>query len=330
MKVLLTHTRHMREQYYGPRALAELQAMGEVLLYDGDEALTPERLIAAAAEADVIIADRLTTGPADIFPRLPRLSAFLRCAVDIRNIDTEAASRAGVLVTRAQPGFVASVTELALGFLVDLSRGISRATRDYQAGRKPEVRMGRQLAGSRIGIIGYGAIGRSLAPIAAQLGMEVLVTDPYVKIDAPHLQQVGFETLMASADYVVCLAVATDATENLIDAAALARMKPDAVFINLSRGNLVDEAALVAALTEGRIAGAAMDVGRATDQMPSPDLCRLPNVIATPHIGGLTPPAIEAQAFDTVAQLRAILAGNIPPGAVNAESWSRRPSRGAA
>jgi D-3-phosphoglycerate dehydrogenase len=325
MKVFLTHTPKMRQQYYGPRALGELETMAEVILHQEDEPLTPEALSAAAAEADVIIADRLTAGPAEIFTRLPRLSAFLRCAVDIRNIDTTAASRAGVLVTRAAPGFVASVTELALGFMVDLSRGVSRATRDYQAGRMPEIRMGRQLSGSCIGIIGYGAIGRSLASVAAQLDMEVLVSDPYATAEAPHVRQVDFATLMASADYVVCLAVATEATENLIDAAALARMKPDAVFINLSRGNLVDEAALAAALTEGRIAGAAMDVGRATDQMPSPDIARLSNVIATPHIGGLTPPAIEAQAFDTVGQVRAILAGEMPPGSVNAEAWSRRP-----
>lgn len=327
MKVLLTHTPRMREQYYGPRALAELKGMAEVLLHQGQDPLTAEGLVSAAAEADLIIADRLTTGPADIFPRLPQLRAFLRCAVDIRNIDTAAASQAGVLVTRATPGFVTSVTELALGFLVDLSRGISRATGDYQAGRQPEVRMGRQLSGSSLGIIGYGAIGRRLADLAAHLGMEVLVSDPYATAEAPYLRQVSFEALLESADYVVCLAVATEATENLIDGAALARMKPDAVFINLSRGNLVDEGALAAALEEGRLAGAAMDVGRAPDQMPSPDIARLPQVIATPHIGGLTPPAIEAQALDTVAQVRAILAGEIPQGAVNAEAWSRRPHR---
>src|SRR4029453_9646185 len=92
-------------------------------------------------------------------------------------------------------------------------------------------------------------------------------------------------------DYVVCLAVANEQTENLIGPAALARMQKHAFFINLSRGNLVDEAALSAALPQNRIAGAAMDVGRALDQMPSPELAKLPNVIATPHIGGLTPPA---------------------------------------
>ncbi|MBP0495396.1 hydroxyacid dehydrogenase [Roseomonas sp. SG15] len=326
MKVFLTHTPATRERYYGPRALAELRAMAEVILHEGEEPLTPQGLIAAAAEADLIVADRLTAGPAEVFPGLPRLSAFLRCAVDIRNIDTAAAGRAGVLVTHAFPGFVASVTELAIGFMVDLSRGISRAARDYHAGLMPEVRMGRQLSGSRIGIIGYGAIGRNLATVAAALGMEVLVADPFATAEAPY-RQVGFETLLEEADYVVCLAVATEATENLIDAVALRRMRRDAVFINLSRGNLVDEAALATALREGWIAGAAMDVGRATDQMPSPALAAMPNVIATPHIGGLTPPAIEAQAFDTVRQVRAILAGEIPPGAVNPENWSRRPAR---
>ncbi|MET7244031.1 NAD(P)-dependent oxidoreductase [Methylobacterium sp. EM32] len=325
MKLLLTHTPHMRAQYYGPRALAALRDLAEVVLHEGDDPLDAAALVAAAAEVDLVVSDRLTPGQAEIFARLPHLRAFLRCAVDIRTIDVPAASRAGVLVTHAAPGFVASVTELALGFMVDLSRGISRATRDYQAGRAPEVRMGRQLAGSRLGIIGYGAIGRNLGTIAGHLGMEVLICDPHVTVPAGQGRQVAFEALMAEADIVVCLAVATEATENLIDARALARMRPHAVFINLSRGNLVDEAALAAALREGRIAGAAMDVGRAPDQMPSPDLARLGGVIATPHIGGLTPPAIEAQAFDTVAQVRAILAGEMPAGAVNAEHWSRRP-----
>ena len=132
------------------------------------------------------------------------------------------------------------------------------------------------------------------------------------------------DDLLARADYVICLAIANEETENLLDAAAFARMKPDAFFINMSRGNLVDEAALAKALAEGRIAGAAMDVGRAPDQMPSPELARLPNVIATPHIGGLTPPASESQAMDTVRQVEALVKGEIPPGAVNVANWTRR------
>jgi D-3-phosphoglycerate dehydrogenase len=209
--------------------------------------------------------------------------------------------------------------------MVDLSRGVSRAAADYHAGRMPDVVMGRQLAGSRIGIIGYGSIGRYLAPLAKALGMEVMVADPFATIDDPAIKHLPLEEMLARADYVVCLAIANEQTENLIGQEALARMPKHAFFINLSRGNLVDETALAAALCEKRIAGAAMDVGRASDQMPMPELAQLPNVIATPHIGGLTPQAIEHQALETVRQVAGIIKGEAPVGAVNAEHWTRRP-----
>jgi D-3-phosphoglycerate dehydrogenase len=125
------------------------------------------------------------------------------------------------------------------------------------------------------------------------------------------------------ADFVLPLAVATEETENLIGAAQLKAMKPSAYLVNLSRGNLIDEAALERALDERWIAGAALDVGRAPDQMPSPRLARRPDVIATPHIGGLTPAAMEGQALETVAQVRAILQGAAPEGAVNAAQATR-------
>src|SRR5438045_9187875 len=113
--------------------------------------------------------------------------------------------------------------------------------------------MGRQLAGSRIGIIGYGAIGRYLGGLARALGMEVLVADPFVTIDGAAIRHLSLDDLLGRSDYVVCLAVANEATENLIGQAALARMQQHAFFINLSRGNLVDEAALATALRDNRI-----------------------------------------------------------------------------
>jgi D-3-phosphoglycerate dehydrogenase len=109
--------------------------------------------------------------------------------------------------------------------------------------------------------------------------------------------------------------------------AAFAAMQPTAYFINASRGNLVDEAALLRALEAGQIAGCALDVGRAPDQMPSPDLARHPRLRATPHIGGLTPSSIEHQSLETVAQVTAIVRGQIPPGAVNAEHARRLQAR---
>jgi D-3-phosphoglycerate dehydrogenase len=324
MKILLTHTPQARAQYYGERSLNGLQAIADVRLHQGEDALDAFGLIAAARDVDIIVADRLTAGPGEIFPRLPKLRALVRCAVDIRNIDVDAASTAGVLVTQAGPGFVKSVAELALGFMVDLSRGVSRASADYHAGRKPKIVMGRQLAGSRLGIIGYGSIGRHLAGIAGVLGMEILVADPFATVNAPDVAHVSLDDLLGRSDFVVCLAVANEKTENLIGEAALARMPPHAFFINLSRGNLVDEAALAAALRGNRIAGAAIDVGRALDQMPTPELAKLPNVIATPHIGGLTPPAIESQSLETVQQVEKIIAGEVPAGAINADRWTRR------
>lgn len=322
--ILLAHTPAMRRNYYGEQALAELRQLGEVRLHESDAPLDPGQLVAAAAGARVIVADRLTAGPAAVFPRLPHLAAFVRVAVDISTIDVPAASAAGVLVTRAGPGFAASVVELVLGFMVDLARGISAATGAYRAGRVPQAAIGRQLAGSTLGIIGYGSIGRRLAPLGAALGMTVLVADPYVVVE-PGFQQVLLPELLARSHFVVCLAVANADTENLVDAAALARMRADACLINVSRGGLVDETALEAALRAGHIAGAALDVGRAPDQMPTPRLAALPTVVATPHAGGLTPPAIEAQALETVQQVAAILLGRAPPGAVNAEAWTRRP-----
>ncbi|MBR0722215.1 hydroxyacid dehydrogenase [Bradyrhizobium manausense] len=325
MKVLLAHTPEMRRNYYGDRSLNGLRAIADVILHEGDHALDAAGLVTAAKDADIIVADRMTEGRGEIFAQLPRLRAFVRSAVDIRNVDVEAASQAGVLVTRAGPGFVQAVAELALGFMVDLSRGVSRATADYQAGRKPEARMGRQLAGSTIGIIGYGSIGRYLAEIAKVMRMNVLVADPFADVSDGAIRQVGLDDLLAASDYVVCLAIANEQTEKLIGEAALARMQKHAVFINLSRGNLVDEAALAKALLENRIAGAAMDVGRAPDQMPTPELAKLPNVVATPHVGGLTPQAIEYQSLETVRQVDAIVKGEAPQGAVNAERWTRRP-----
>jgi D-3-phosphoglycerate dehydrogenase len=155
--------------------------------------------------------------------------------------------------------------------------------------------------------------------------MEVLVADPFVTIDEADVRHVALDELLVRSDYVVCLAIANEETEKLIGQAALARMQPHAFFINLSRGNLVDEQALAAALREKRIAGAAMDVGRAPDQMPTLQLAELSNVIATPHIGGLTPQAIEHQAAETVRQVASIIRGETPAGAVNAERWTRRP-----
>jgi len=316
-KIFLSHDPHARANYYGEKALTELSRLGDLRLNEASEPLSSARLLAAARDAEIIVSFRTTPGEAALFNKAPGLVAFLRCAVDIRNVDVAAATANGVLVTNASPAFINAVAELLLGMIIDLARGISRTTAAYHRGELPEATMGRQLAGATLGILGYGNIGRNLAAVGRTLGMTVLVNDPYVEVTDPDMQQVTMPDLMARSDFVVCLVAANDQTENLIDAAALARMKRSAFFINGARGGLVDESALHDALVRGNIAGAAMDVGRAPDQMPSPNLAELPNVIATPHIGGLTRQAAEAQALETVEQVRALVSGRMPHNAIN-------------
>ncbi len=319
-RILLTHSPETLRNYYGARALAGLRALGEVRLHEGGEPLAGKALVAAAADCDLVVSYRQSPGEAVIFESLPRLVAFLRCAIDIRNVDVPAASRAGVLVTQASAGFVTSVTELVIGFMIDLSRRVTSHAVSYHAGEVPQAVMGRELRGSTLGVIGYGAIGRELARVAQAMGMRVLICDPYVS----GIKSVALDELLSQADFVVPLAVANAETENLMEERQFGQMKQGAFFINVSRGNLVDEAALVRALDSGRIAGCALDVGRAPDQMPTPALAARADVIATPHAAGLTLPAIEHQSMETVAQAAKILKGRAPKGAVNAEHWTRK------
>ena len=187
----------------------------------------------------------------------------------------------------------------------------------------PPSNMGRQLKGSTAGIIGYGAIGSYLAQKLKALGMRVVVNDPYVTCTDEEIEQVELDTLLKQSDFVVPLAAATEETENLINRQTLAQMKPDAYFVNVSRGNLVDEEALAEAYSDGRIGKIAMDVGRGPDQRPSPQFAEMEGVVATPHLGGLTVQNAEAQAWSAVEQVEAILKGEMPPRAVNPHSDSR-------
>ena len=284
MKLLLTHVPLARRQYYGARALARLHELVEVRLHEGSAPLDPKGLIAAAGGVDLIIADRATAVPAEVFNALPALKVVMRSAIDIRNIDQAAASKAGVLVTHAEAGFVKSVVELTVGFLVDLSRGITRAATSYHRGEKPEIRIGRQLSGSTVGIIGYGRISRDLAPVLAALGMKVMVSDPYAQVDDRRFLKLPLEEMLGLADYVICLAIANEETENLVDEAAFARMKPDAFFINMSRGTVVDDAALIKALREKTIYSAGLDVFVNEPEVPK-EYLEMENIVLFPHLG---------------------------------------------
>ena len=321
--VLVTHPASRLSTYFGERALGQLREIAQVRLNPSDQDWQGSDLIAAAQGCDIIIAYRQTPFDAAVFAALPQLWAVCRCAMDIRTIDVAAASRHGVMVTRASDGFGTAVTEWVMGVMIDASRHISLARMQYHAGHEAPALMGKELRGATLGVVGYGHIGRQVCTLAQAFGMQVLVHDPHVQTAEAGVSLVSWERLLSDSDHVVCLAPATAETENLFNANAFAQMKPGAWFINAARGNLVDEDALRHALDHGPLAGAALDVGRGPDQTPSLTLAQHPQVIATPHIGGLTPPATEHQALETVAQARALLQGLVPEGAVNAPDASR-------
>jgi D-3-phosphoglycerate dehydrogenase len=148
--------------------------------------------------------------------------------------------------------------------------------------------------------------------------MKVIAHDPLAAVDDEGVEAAPLDRVLAESDVLMPLAVSIPATRHIVSAASLAAMKRGVLLINLSRGELVDEAALAAALDSGHVAGFAMDVGSAPDQRPDPALAARPNVIATPHIGGLTPEAAEHQAMYTVRQVAALARGAMPDGALNA------------
>jgi D-3-phosphoglycerate dehydrogenase / 2-oxoglutarate reductase len=323
VRVFLTHNPEDRVAYYG-RALPMLEQLADVVQNPLERDLTTAELIDLSQGCHVIVAHRSTPGEAAVFERVPSLVAFLRCAVDTSTIDVVAASANGVVVARADKSFVASTAELALGLLLDVARNISVSAADYAEGRTPPQRPGRQLQGRTAGIIGYGAIGSYLVTLLAAIGMDVLVHDPFVTdLDVEGVRLVGFDELLTSADVVFPLVPASPDTENLIGAPQLAVMRPGSLLINVGRGELLDEAAVADALRSGQLGGLGLDVGRAADQRPSPELASMPGVVATPHLGGLTPENADAQAASSVEQVAAMSAGEVPPRSLNPEHATR-------
>lgn len=319
MRVLLTHNRDLLTHFYGLRAVEALKALPiDLVMNDSDAPLFGDALVKAAEGCAVVISDRLAAGPREVMERLTDVKMFTRCAVDMRNIDVAAASDAGILVCNCSSGYNDAVAEHALALMLDLARNITCDAERYHAGDAghPMV-FGRQMAGAHVGVIGYGSIGRRIVELALAFKMKVSVYDPYARIDHGAVNAVSLDEVLSQPDFVVCAAYATPETERMMNAAAFAKMRRDAFFINISRGILVDEDALGAALTSGTIAGAGLDVGDEPDQQPSLRLARLPNVVATPHSAALMIEPSEHQAMETVEQVKAVLAGRLPIHAKN-------------
>ena len=320
--ILLTHPKGSRPWWYGDAALEGLRKLGTVRLNDGDAELEGERLVAAARGCRVIVLDRATRIGAAEMEALPDLAAILRSGVETRHVDVEAASRLGILVTRTNPGYVASTAELILAHMLNVARDIPEYVAAYRSGTKREPSHGRELSGATVGLVGYGRIARHLAKILDVMGMTVLAYDPFAPAALPAVA-VGFEDLLARSDFIVPILSATPETRHLLDADAFGRVKRGAFLVNASRGDVIDEPALLAALESGQIAGAGLDVGWGPDQTPSAMLIAHPRVRATPHIGNLTVEAAARHPADTVAQCADVLRGIVPFGALNPDAAFR-------
>ena len=329
MRVFVTHNPEDREAYFG-RSLPRLESMAEVVLNPSDQDLSTPDLIRESAGCRVVIAHRSTPGESALFEHSPDLVAMFRCAIDVSTIDIEAASAHGVLVANADKSFIASTAELALGLLLDLARNISASTLDYRNGAQPPQRGGWQLSGSTAGIIGFGSIGRHLAELLSAVGMRVLIHDfdPEVAsamttTSAPGVLHVDLSTLLAGSDVVFPLVPGGPATTHLIGAPELTAMRNGSVLVNVSRGEVLDEVAVLAALNDGHLGGVGLDVGQADDQRPSLELAAHPLVVATPHLGGLTPANADAQASSAVDQVESVIAGSMPVRSLNPDHAHR-------
>lgn len=323
LNAFLTYTDYELTSFYSEAGLAALLQHVNVVRNETGRVLEGRELAEAARGCQIILAHRSSPGLAETFEHAPDLVAFLRAAVDISTVDVKSATGQGILVTRATAGFGRAVAEMGIAMIFDLARGISLARSAYAKGEEPILPKGLQVVGSILGVVGYGVIGKSLAELGSKIGMKVLVSDPNVDQSQVIGTKVEFGELLVESDFVVCLAVAIPATENLFNADAFAQMKQGASFINLSRGQLVDEGALMECLNSGRLRGAGLDVGRGRDQKPSTIFVGRPDVIVMPHVAGMTAQARERQTMDTVAQVAALANGQVPANPVNLEGATR-------
>jgi D-3-phosphoglycerate dehydrogenase len=316
MDILIT------EELDGP-AIQRLRAKYEVVR---DEALweDPVQLQLALAGARAVMVRNQTRLTAELLAAAPRLLAIGRAGVGLDNIDVAAASKLGVVVIAPLEANATSVAEMAAGFLLALARKIPLADRSTKAGRWDRKGCtGVELDGKTLALCGFGRIGRKVALLARAFGMTTVVFDPFVKSNSPALGETG-ATLAATlgealgrADFVSVHSPLTPETKRMFNQTTFALMKPGAFFINTSRGGMVDEAALLAALRSGHLGGAALDVRETEPPGADSGLAQLDNVILTPHVGSFT---VEAQTrtMEAVAQdLDQVLSGGPAKNFVN-------------
>lgn len=300
-----------------PDALTLLATAAEVH-YDQNLYGERERLLPLLAGAAALIVRNRTRVDGPLLQAAPGLRVVGRLGVGLDTLDLGACRRAGVRVTWAPGSNAASVAEYVLGAILALARRFEGVSRELHAGRwDRNAAIGTELLGRTLGIVGLGDIGARLAKRARAFGLEVIATDPALHEASFAVQEYGvrllpLETLLSEADVVSLHLPLNEATRGLIDGAALARLKSEAMLVNTARGGLIDEAALARALRTGRLAGAALDV-REHEPPPDDDPLRgVPNLILTPHIAGVTDQSNRRASLRVAEDVLAVLRGGRP------------------
>lgn len=293
-----------------PEAIERVRAAGhEVIERTG---LKGAELIAALDGVHGLMIRGATRVTAEVLRGAPSLKVVVRAGTGLDNVDRAAARECGVEVRNTPAANAVSVAELTIGMMLAFERHLVPATIDMRAGRWEKKKyMGRELAGRRLGLVGFGRIGRETALRARAFGMEVTACDPLIEhwpAGFEWVKRMGLEEMLPAVDVLSLHVPLTDSTRNLIDAKALARMKPDAVLVNCARGGTVDETALYEALKAGRLRGAALDVF-STEPPGTHPLFALENVIATPHIGASTDAAQNRAGTEAAEIIIEVLAG---------------------
>lgn len=276
-----------------------------------------------------LIAWKLPVDAETIAAAGPDLRVIARHGAGVDNVDVAAATQRGIVVTRAPGANAQAVAELAIGLMIAVARSIPASDSAMRAGGWPSQGMGRELAGLRLGLVGFGDIARRVARIASAIGMTAHFHDPRVTQD--HGEAVPAPSLKALIEHADVLSLhcpLTPDTRGMIDAAALAGLPPGAMVINTARGPLIDEAALIEALEMGHISGAGLDVFETEPLSSSHRFREMPQVVLSPHVGGSTEAARNEAARQAAESVIAVLDGRHPrPGAcVNPEALSGKPS----
>lgn len=257
----------------------------------------------------------------------PELRVIGRAGVGVDNIDLTAATARGIAVMNAPAGNTVSAAELTLALILAMVRRVAEADASMRRGEWARSRFqGAELRGRTLGLVGAGRIGGEVASRCRAFGMRVVAHDPYLtaaRADDLHVERAGdLDAVLERADVLSLHVPLTDSTRGMIDAEALARMKPGAYLVNVARGGVVDEAALAEALTSGRIAGAALDVFENEPLEDDSPLRSAPNVVLTPHLGASTSEAQELVATEISEAVRAALSEGDLSRALNAPAIS--------